>query len=131
MKINEKIRTIRTHKNLTQEKMAEQLDISTNGYSKIESGKTKMTLERIQEIAQILNMDIFELINTDDDKVVIMANENKADNSSTILSGYYHGLNGNENEKLTLIISHQKELLAQKDAEITALKEIIELLKSQ
>lgn len=130
MKVNEKIRTLRTYKNLTQENMAEKLGISVNGYSKIESGKTKLTLDRIQEIAQILDIDIIELINTNDNSIVIMANDNKADNSSTIFSGYHHGSHHDELEKLSIVFNHQKELLKQKDAEISALKEVIALPKS-
>lgn len=130
MKINEKIRTLRTCKHLTQENMAEKLGISVNGYSKIENGKTKLTLDRIQEISQILDIGIIELINTNNDRIVIMANDNKADNSSTIFSSY-HGAHSDDFDKLSIAFTHQQELLRQKDAEIKTLKEIIELLKMQ
>lgn len=78
----------------------------------------------------MLNIDVIELINLSNQGLVIMANDNKADNSSMILSSYYQGSNGDKDvEKLSLIITHQQEMMKQKDMEIEALKQIIELLK--
>ncbi|WP_345949520.1 MULTISPECIES: helix-turn-helix transcriptional regulator [unclassified Mucilaginibacter] len=56
------IRKIREFRNYTQEYLALKLDISQNAYSKIELGYTKITLERLYQIAQILEVDLFELI---------------------------------------------------------------------
>jgi transcriptional regulator with XRE-family HTH domain len=45
------------------------LDISQNAYSKIELGYTKITLERLYQIAQILDVDLIELIKADSTNV--------------------------------------------------------------
>ena len=45
MSVHDTIRTMRELNQWTQEDMAEKLDISVNGYSKIERGKSKLTLE--------------------------------------------------------------------------------------
>jgi len=59
------IRKIREHLNYTQEYLAMKLNISQNAYSKIELGYTKITLERLYQIAQVLEVDLIELIKAD------------------------------------------------------------------
>lgn len=132
MSIHDSIRLIRESKHLSQEDMAEELNMSVSGYAKIERGVTKLQFDKLQKIAQIFNLDIVELITAGDKGVVFIANENKADNSSIINSSYYT-CNTDvaiEIEKLNLLLTHQKELVTQKDAEIAALKEVIQLLKA-
>ncbi len=63
------IRKIREFRNYTQEYLAVKLDISQNAYSKIELGYTKITLERLYQIAQILDVDLIELIKADNTNV--------------------------------------------------------------
>ena len=62
------IRHKREYRNYTQEYLALKLNISQNAYSKIELGYTKITLERLFQIADILEFDIAELINPEEDK---------------------------------------------------------------
>ncbi|MEZ2338393.1 helix-turn-helix domain-containing protein [Mucilaginibacter sp. RCC_168] len=52
----EKIRLKRLEKRLSQENMAFELDISQAAYSKIELGQTELTINRIFEIAEILEV---------------------------------------------------------------------------
>jgi len=59
------IRAKREKKNYTQEYLAYKLDISQNAYSKIELGYTKITLERLFQIAEILEMDAVSFIAAD------------------------------------------------------------------
>jgi len=59
------IRNERETLNYTQEYLAAKLGISQNAYSKIELGYTKITVERLFQIAAILNADVHELINTE------------------------------------------------------------------
>lgn len=56
------IRKRREFRNYTQEYLALKLNISQNAYSKIELGYTKITLERLFQIADILEFDVIELI---------------------------------------------------------------------
>ena len=60
------IRKIRAQKNYTQDYLAAKLSISQNAYSKIELGYSKLTLNRLFEIASILEVDAVQLINLDD-----------------------------------------------------------------
>ena len=56
------IRSKREYRNYTQEYLAFKLNISQNAYSKIELGYTKITVERLFQIAEVLEFDVVELI---------------------------------------------------------------------
>lgn len=57
------IRSKRELRNYTQEYLAYKLNISQNAYSKIELGYTKITVERLFQIADVLELDVTDLIN--------------------------------------------------------------------
>ena len=56
------IRNKREYRNYTQEYLAAKLAISQNAYSKIELGYTKITVERLFQIAEVLGFEVAELI---------------------------------------------------------------------
>lgn len=55
--IGQRIKKIRKQKQFTQEKLAENLEISTVYISQVENGKTKLSLEMLVRIANLLNTD--------------------------------------------------------------------------
>ena len=57
------IRKTREIKNYTQDYLAAKLKISQNAYSKIELGYSNITLIRLIQISEILEVDLMELIN--------------------------------------------------------------------
>lgn len=59
------IRKIREHRNYTQDYLAAKLAISQNAYSKIELGYSKLTLDRLFQIAIILDVKAVDLISID------------------------------------------------------------------
>ncbi|MCF8244225.1 MAG: helix-turn-helix domain-containing protein [Saprospiraceae bacterium] len=61
MNINEKIRKIRIEKGYSQEYLARCLDISQNGYSKLERGDTQITCGRLEKIAEAMNASVQEI----------------------------------------------------------------------
>ncbi|MCO5937389.1 helix-turn-helix domain-containing protein [Mucilaginibacter sp. RB4R14] len=63
------IRNKREELNYTQEYLAAKLNISQNAYSKIELGYTKITVERLFQIAEIIDTDLIDLINTTEAEV--------------------------------------------------------------
>lgn len=65
------IRKIRESKDYTQDYLAVKLAISQNAYSKIELGYTKITVERLFQIAQILEVDPVGLIDFSKEKSVL------------------------------------------------------------
>jgi transcriptional regulator with XRE-family HTH domain len=64
------IRKIRELRNYTQDYLAVKLHISQNAYSKIELGYSSITLTRLIQIAEILEVDLVDLINTDGDDLM-------------------------------------------------------------
>ncbi len=126
MSVNEKIRAIREVNQWSQEEMANKMNMSTNGYAKIERGETKLSLHKLEQIANIFNIDVLELMNTGGKGIVFLMNEN-SDNSSN----YYSDNLATELEKFKMIVAHKDEIIQQKNDEICALKEIIALLKSK
>lgn len=128
MTVHKNIRLLREAQELSQENVAEQLNMSVSGYAKIERGITKLNFDKLQKIAQVLNVDIVELI-TADNKDIIMANDNITGDS--VIHSNYYGDTALELEKLHLNLAHYKELLTQKDNEITALKQVIDLLQNK
>ena len=59
MKINEKIKHLREGKHWSQEEMAQKLNMSKNGYAKIERGETSASLE---QVAGVLGIGLCELL---------------------------------------------------------------------
>ncbi|MFZ7136108.1 helix-turn-helix domain-containing protein [Avibacterium avium] len=127
MKIQEKIRKLRVQNHWSQEEMAERMGMSLNGYSKLERGETKLHLDKLEQIAQVLDIDVVNLISPDDKNVCLQIGDN------IHLSPVYQGHNDQslliEIEKLKLSLSYSQQIIAQKDEEIRVLKEMIELLK--
>jgi transcriptional regulator with XRE-family HTH domain len=68
------IRKIREHRNYTQEYLAAKLKISQNAYSKIELGYTKITVDRLFHIADILETDPVDILNSENAELLHIAN---------------------------------------------------------
>lgn len=68
--IGYKIKSIRELKNLTQEYMAEQLDISQDAYSKLEKGTTKISQDKLDKIAEVLEINPEDISDFDNQKIL-------------------------------------------------------------
>lgn len=53
---------IRNDKGITQASIAEAIDVDYSTYSKTESGQIKLTVDRLENIANYFNMDIIDII---------------------------------------------------------------------
>jgi len=104
-----KIKQLRELKNFTQEYMAQKLGLSTRAYSKIETGETQLTINRLNEISEILQMPPMEILGFDDKQVF---NNCKQDG--------YIGINH---------INMPEKLIKQYEETIQSLKEQIQLMK--
>ena len=134
MSVNEKIRKIREAKDWSQEQMAEKLNMSLNGYAKIERGESKIYLDKLEQIAQVFDIDVVELMQSDGKNICFQI--------ESPLGSVYQGSGETqmliEIERLKLELSHAKEkedllkrLLEQKDNEIQILENVVGLLKGQ
>lgn len=123
---NDKIKSLREQRDWTQEEMAEKLGLTRNGYAKIERGESLPSLERLDEIAKIFDVNVVELLNLNEKNVIIQTHNQEAN----YYKHYIHNENlQNEIDKLELVVSHLKELLQQKDNEIQALKDLVQMYK--
>lgn len=61
--IGERLKQARLNKNLTQEKLAEKLDVSVAFLSRIERGSSHINLTRLNQICTILNISESEILN--------------------------------------------------------------------
>ena len=60
--IGERMRNARNELGLTQEKLAEELDVTVPLISRVERGYVQVSLQRLGQIAECLNMSLEELI---------------------------------------------------------------------
>lgn len=63
--LSNKIRILREINNYTQKYVANILEISQNTYSMIERGETRLTMERLEKLASLYNVNLSELLETD------------------------------------------------------------------
>lgn len=68
-KVSNNIRAIREFRNYSQDYLAQKLGMSQNGYSKIELGYTNITLQRVCHIADILEVNLNDIIELDLEKL--------------------------------------------------------------
>lgn len=117
MKSYDKIRQLREKHKWSQEDMANQLGLSPNGYAKIERGETRLTIPRLEQIAEVFGIDILELIQTEVQHLDYQIGNNHINHSSDFtIYGKADAENlAQEIEKLKLIIQHQNELLQLKE----------------
>ena len=64
MSIGTNIKQIRELKNYSQEHIAQELGISQASYARIESGTIVPKIDRLQRIAEVLEVDLSTLLNT-------------------------------------------------------------------
>lgn len=115
--VGHRIRAIRILQDISQDFVADKLDISQPAYSKIESNETKLTFDKVEQIASILGVEVDEILNFDKSNVFNNCNQ----------SGTFSGVNNT----FTFTGEDLKEvyelLLEEKEKRIRLLEEIIEL----
>ena len=117
MSIANNIKNLRELKNLTQEHMAAQLEISQRAYSKIERGETDVPYSRLEQIAKALDMNVLDIVGFDETKLFVSFSKNKySDQSNHNGITIQTGLAEKEKALYEQIIQQQKE-------EITTLRE--------
>ena len=123
-----KLKTMRLLKGWSQEELAEKLNLSLRGYAKIEQGNSDISLTRLQQIADSLEVTLDQLLGLNENNIYHIAEHCTAGNNVNN--------NGTQNIYLTETqAAHQLEkaqiLLKERDKEIQHQQEIIKLLKEQ
>jgi transcriptional regulator with XRE-family HTH domain len=97
-----KIRLLREGIGLSQEYVADKLNISQQAYSKMEKNPQNATLERLQKLSEVLGVNINSIVGNDD--MYIQQNfHQQGGNASTVM--YVTGLADRERESFTQQIS--------------------------
>jgi transcriptional regulator with XRE-family HTH domain len=129
MKIHEKLRIIRMFKGYSQEEMAEKLSYSLSGYAKIERGETDLSINKLENIAELMGIDLQKILGLNEGNIF-----NVAENCTHSHSNLAH----NNLTHCTILLSetqcaHELEkahlLLQERDKEVENLKQQIEQLK--
>ncbi len=60
-KLGNRIKYLRLQRGLSQEKLAEAIDIATTSLSYVETGRGFMTLVTLEKLANVLNVDLCEI----------------------------------------------------------------------
>jgi transcriptional regulator with XRE-family HTH domain len=76
--IGDSIRKFRELRGYSQDYMAHKLEISQGSYAKIENGSTNITVDRLQKIAEILEIDIINLLNNSKQNTFYQSNNNNS-----------------------------------------------------
>lgn len=115
----EKIKKIRIEKGISHEAMAYNLGITQAAYTKIEKNETKLSVDRLYRIAEILEVEVSDLLGIEIQKVYKQEFNDNAHNYQDFQNLYQ------ENKEM------YQELLKAKDEQIAMLKEMIKELKNK
>ena len=108
-----KIASLRIKKGLSYENMADDLSISTSAYRKIETGETKLTVERLFRISELLDAPLSSLLEFSND-VFQQTNNESATGYQQKIENFYQ-----ESREV------YEKLLQSKDEQIALLKQIV------
>jgi transcriptional regulator with XRE-family HTH domain len=130
MTIGEKITFFRKKKGFSQEQIAELLEMTPNGYGKIERNETDLPYSRLELICKVLGILPHKLLGFSEEQVnVTNGNVNYGDNST--LQNYTDQALALSIEKLQQENQFLKEKIGFLEKEISRQQEIIELMKKE
>ena len=120
-KILQQIKDMRNTKGFSHEYMANEMRISTSAYRKIESNETKLTVERLFQIAEVLQTPVDKFLETKLSNVFYQNNNHEIGTfiGNQDVENYYH----QENRETT------QKLIQNLEREITHLQEEVVFLR--
>jgi transcriptional regulator with XRE-family HTH domain len=121
--IHTKIKKLREQSGLTQQEFADKLNVHLKTWQKVENGITKLDIERLQQIAEILETTVEDLINVEDSVYISAIKDNDVGfNNSTVTINHK-----SEEEKLLYerLIAEKDKIIADKNKEIAFLRELL------
>ncbi|PWG81041.1 helix-turn-helix domain-containing protein [Pararcticibacter amylolyticus] len=123
-----RIKKIRSNIGLTQEQMADKINLSVKAWQKIENGITRLDLERLNQIAEILDTSLVDLINADESIYVHQENENNGSiyNKEVTIQ---QSTSDEERELYKKVIEEKEKYIANLEKTIADKDSTIEFLK--
>ncbi len=133
MLVREKIKLLRQARKWSQEYIAEKIGMSPNGYGALERGDSSITLERLEKIAQLLEIPLSDLCDDVGNNVFNLAGANNHNTTQFQFNVYSPECLEikHELEKQLLINELKSKEIDMKNEEIAGLKKIIALLEEK
>ncbi len=125
MKVRRKMSILRESQGISQAEMAEQLDVDVNTYARIERGETHVLHPKLSKIADLLSVDILDLLA--DDKNVYLVSESNNNNTSCVIGSSAEI--AFEIQKLKSEVKLQQKIIELQKRDIAHLEEIVALMK--
>jgi transcriptional regulator with XRE-family HTH domain len=72
--VSDNIKKFRELKNITRDQLAESLEMSLSGYSKLERGEVELTVNKLFQIAEVLEVDVSQILNFDASQIFNVSN---------------------------------------------------------
>jgi transcriptional regulator with XRE-family HTH domain len=123
--IGTRLKKIRELRNYTQEHMANKLDISQNAYHKLENGTTKLTTDRLEQIAKVLDVPVESILNSE--KQVFNLDNNHIDK----FYGYIENLHDENKEAWQKTVAILEEQIAYLKEQNSSLLKTIEVISKK
>jgi transcriptional regulator with XRE-family HTH domain len=116
-----KIKEFRKKKGYSYETMAHELDTSASAYRKIELNQTKLTVERLFQIAKILDEKVVDILDINPNNQLNQTNNDTATGYQQQIENYFQE-NKEKSEKIEMLYEAR---LRDKDVIINTLKEVL------
>lgn len=113
------IRRIREQKGFSQKYLADRLDISQASYARLKNEETKITVDRLLKIAEILETEILDFFN-------VMKSGIQTQNNYDSSYGYIQNLTIENKDMVQKIIDLYEIRLKEKDEQIAFLKSLLD-----
>lgn len=105
----ENIKKFRELKNLTRDEIAEKLEMSLSGYSKLERGEVELTVNKLFRISEILNVDVSQILNFDASQIFNIS-QNQIVNGVEIKEQHHHYQDEYKDKYIQLLESEVERL---------------------
>ena len=125
MSIGEKMRRLREARDLNQQNVADEMDMSLSGYAKMERGETNPSWKNIEKFAEIIGVRPWEVA-THGEGLSFQVNTN---HNGQIGYGFTVNHYGETTDSMKERIRHLETELASAQREIAHLSEIVALLR--
>ncbi len=109
LNIGDNIKKFRELKSFTREQMADYLNLSVSAYGNIERNVTDLTVSRIQQIAEILEVDMGQILNFDASQIFNIAHNDLIQGSHSKVE--HHNYADEYREKYIQMLEKENERL--------------------
>ncbi|GAA4157376.1 hypothetical protein GCM10022217_17180 [Chryseobacterium ginsenosidimutans] len=120
MSLGVKLRKLRDTKSWSQTEIADRLRVSQPAYHLWETDQAKPTTENLLRIAEIYNLDLYSLLDTQDQNII---NNSTFQDNSSVQQQYYPTINNMVSPELLESVFKNQEQITSQQEQITKLIE--------